>query len=216
MDVRRRPLRPEELSRIDEVLVTSAHWGRMVVPALGVGIAAMLGAIAVTGLPGLGGAWTGMTAPGILVATTGVSLLAFVIQSRRRTRRANQHYDADRRAGYVEEWRAGVRGVIRVDHHDDEPDHPRYFLGLDDGRVLFLAGDYLSPLESMGRFPCTELRLARLPHSGAIVDIECHGDPLTASIIRPPFTVAERLSGAVPENGVLLEGPISRFRRARK
>lgn len=176
----------------------------------------MLVAIALTELSGLGGAWTGIAALAVLVAGTAVSLLTLWTQSRRRIQHANQYHDADRRAGYVEEWRAGVRDAICVDHFDDEPDHPRYFLGLDDGRVLFLAGDYLSPLEAVGRFPCTELKLVRLPHSREIVDLECLGDPLTVSIIRPPFTVAEHLSGAVPGNGVVLEGPISRFRRARK
>jgi hypothetical protein len=175
LEVRRRPLRPEELSRIDEALVANSHWGGRI-----------------------------------------VSTVLNLLMPSRRTHDRKRHYDADRRAGYVEEWRTGVRDAICVDRFDDEPDHPRYFLGLHDGRVLFLAGDYLSPLESVGRFPCTELMLVRLPHSREIIDITCLGDHLSTSIFRPPFTVAEHLSGAVPKDGDLLEGPISRFRRARK
>ena len=80
--------------------------------------------------------------------------------------------------------------AFSVEEFEDEGVH--YFIELDDGRVLYLNGQYLYDYEPDAygaqsgqprRFPCTEFALVRDIENGWTVDVECRG-----TVFEPEFT----------------------------
>ncbi len=92
--------------------------------------------------------------------------------------------------------------AIRVEEAEDEGS--QYYLKLGDGRVAFLAGQYLYELEEDGAFPCRVVTVTRAPHSSVVLDAACTGEALAPSATRPPFSEEEYRRGT-PADGALLE-----------
>ena len=93
---------------------------------------------------------------------------------------------------------------------DDEG--PYFLIELEDGRVLYLNGqyleDYVDPVadtQSPAPFPCTNFTMSRHPTHDTIVDIACAGKPLPVE-----FSVEELPRGffdkdRIPEDGDIVE-----------
>ncbi len=81
---------------------------------------------------------------------------------------------------------------------------PAYYVGLDDGRVLILHGDYLAeydgrkPLTARA-FPCTDFSTLRDKTTGQILGLSCTGTPLD-----PEFTAPEKSTRTLPADGTLI------------
>jgi hypothetical protein len=99
-----------------------------------------------------------------------------------------------------------------VGEFEDEGLH--YFLELEDGRVLFLSGQYLYDYEPIDddpelnrarAFPCTDFIVRRHRHDGYVVDIACQGKLLEPEVVTPPFGRKDWKDGRVPEDGAILE-----------
>ncbi len=81
---------------------------------------------------------------------------------------------------------------------------PAYYIGLDDGRVLFLHGDYLAeydgrkPLTARA-FPCTDFSTLRDKTTGQILGLSCTGTRLD-----PEFTAPENPTRSLPADGTLI------------
>lgn len=79
-----------------------------------------------------------------------------------------------------------------------------YYLALDDGRVLFLHGDYLAeydgrkPLTARA-FPCTDFSTLRDKTTGQILGLSCTGTRLD-----PEFTAPENPTRSLPADGTLI------------
>jgi hypothetical protein len=118
---------------------------------------------------------------------------------RRARRRVKADADAawrGREAGFVTSTIYTVTDAVAIEEREDEGRH--YYLRLDDGRTLFLSGQYLSDPIEQG-FPW---------QSFEVVDVNRHwvlkvvplGPSLTPSLTRPPFTDLEFESDAVPDD----------------
>ncbi len=138
-----------------------------------------------------------------------VALLGLVVgvlvalRMRRGRKRWTTPYALDLSEGEVEIATFEVRDAIRIEEFEDEGS--QYYLQLADGGVLFLGGQYLYDPEAEGRFPSTRVRTTRTCHSRTLLDIECLGTPLAVSTTRGHFDEAAHRSGAVPEDGQLLQ-----------
>ena len=95
-----------------------------------------------------------------------------------------------------------VRDAVQVEESEDEGS--QYYLLLDDGRVVFLAGQYLYEPEEDGSFPSSVVSVVRAPHTNIVFDIRCEGTPLRPSKVRSPFTTADYDNARVPEDGALV------------
>ncbi len=85
-------------------------------------------------------------------------------------------------------YRAGR--AFQTEEAEDEGSH--YFLELEDGRVLYLTGQYLynyEPLEKgeTRRFPCTEFQVRHHKTGGYTMDILCGGQVLEPECLAPGF-----------------------------
>ncbi|HEX2188263.1 MAG TPA: hypothetical protein VHG51_05160 [Longimicrobiaceae bacterium] len=176
-------------------------------PAAGAFLAAFLGGAFLARLLGVGrGLETTVGAAcGLLAAT--------YVYRRIRTfcRRTAAPHLEELAADRVEETRVRARDAIRVEESEDEGS--AFYLLLEDGRVLFLAGQYLYDEEEDGRFPCTEFVLVRTPLTRLVLDLRCTGAPLPPCGVRPPFTAEEFRADRVPEDGAVLETDFDRLRR---
>jgi hypothetical protein len=99
-----------------------------------------------------------------------------------------------------------ARRAFGVGELDDEG--PHYFLELDDGRVLYLGGQYLYDFEADDehprRFPCTEFVVHRHKTQGHVVELECGGTVLEPECVAPPFTTRSWRAIGAPEDGQVL------------
>ena len=97
-----------------------------------------------------------------------------------------------------------------VEEAEDEGLH--YYLELDDGRVLFLSGQYLYDYEPDDdpefarprKFPCTEFTVRRHKDEGWVAEIVCSGAILEPEIVLHPFRTKEWHTNVVPEDGQVL------------
>jgi hypothetical protein len=151
----------------------------------------------------------------LLVAVAG----SFVYHLRKELRHAKRvaestrrRYAADLAAQQVEEWRVRVVDAIEVEEFEDEG--RQCYLELEDGRVLFVSGQYLYDSDeddTTPKFPNRDLLITRLPHAGDILDLVRLGEHFPPSFTLPPFTRDDHEHGRVPEDGQLLPGPLSRY-----
>lgn len=104
-----------------------------------------------------------------------------------------------------------VRRAFGIEEFEDEGLH--YFLELEDGRVLFLSGQYLYDYEPIDddpelnrtrTFPCTDFIVRRHHHGRYVVDIACQGAALEPEVVAPPFGKKDWRDGRVPEDGAIL------------
>lgn len=103
-------------------------------------------------------------------------------------------------AGHVKSITYTIRDAIAVEESEDEG--LSFYLLLDDGRTLFLSGQYLyEPVEA--GFPWTSFELIQAPVAGYTVRIVPLGSSLRPSRTRGPFKDAEYKSGLIPDDGAI-------------
>jgi hypothetical protein len=133
------------------------------------------------------------------------SALARRIAAQRRAR-----YAPDLEANEMEEWEVGVLDAMEIEDATEEG--PNFYVELEDGRVLFLHGLYLTEDVNAKRFPNRVLHITRLPHAGDIFDLQCRGEYLEPSYFRGMFLAEEMEAGTVPEDGQILPGPLDTYK----
>jgi hypothetical protein len=204
---RTRPLTADE-RRILQVMLRSPSAG-------GAPLAALLTFIVISGigLILLPSSWmTGF--PSLAPAGLGAVGAAFVYRRIRRSQRESPWVVSvakDLAEGIARVTTFHVVDAIRVEEAEDEGS--QYYLKLEDGRVAFLAGQYLYELEEEAVFPSRVITVTRAPHSAVVFDAACAGDPLTPSATRPPFSEEEYRRG-VPTDGELLDADFASLGRA--
>lgn len=138
--------------------------------------------------------------PTAVTGSLGVSIAWYVYvqwRERRVLRRAAVRKAREVAAGHVKSTTFTIRDAIAVKECEDEG--LSFYLLLDDGRTLFLSGQYLyEPVEA--GFPWTSFDLVQAPVGGGIIRIVQRGPALIPSRTRGPFTDREYKSDAVPED----------------
>jgi hypothetical protein len=205
-------MRPEELARLEREPRPRSRWGAAFLPALIAGTGLWFGLLFAAAVLGYRGP---DLMPFMLYSLPASMLIAFwyCLNKQRRQGRAaaEQHralYAADLAGRQMEDWRVRILDAIQVEEFEDEG--AQYFLELEDGRVLFLAGQYLYDYAET-QFPNRELVIARLPHAGDIYGLACVGEYFPLSAERPAFTREDYLADTVPIDGQILPGPLSRY-----
>jgi hypothetical protein len=100
--------------------------------------------------------------------------------------------------------------AILVEELDDEGS--QYFLELRDGRILFVAGQYLYECEDDARFPNTRFQAVRTARSGHLLAFNCLGAYLPPSSRLRPFSDADYRASRVPVDGAVWEGDFEALR----
>jgi hypothetical protein len=100
-------------------------------------------------------------------------------------------------AGVVTSTLYTVTDAIAVEEREDEGRH--YYLRLDDGRTLFLSGQYLYDPVAQG-FPWQSFEIVAVPGRDWVLKIVPLGPSITPSLTRPPFADVEFESDAVPDD----------------
>jgi hypothetical protein len=121
----------------------------------------------------------------------------------KREERAAARRAADRAKaveGEVTVTRYEALDAIAVEEFEDEGLH--YYLLLDDGRTLFLSGQYLyTPVER--GFPWRIFEIVRIPSKDWVLAVVSRGNPLPPSHTRRPFTEEEMRDDAAPVDGTV-------------
>lgn len=194
-----RPLTEEERALLRQPPPRLFGWWTGVVSALCVFVLAFLVVL-------LASPWLPLAA--IPLAATAVGALAAVAtyariqrRERRRLREEGDRVARELAAGYVNCTTYTITDAVAVEEHEDEG--LSYYLLLDDGRTLFLSGQYLyAPADEDG-FPWAVFEVVRVPIGGWVLRMVRHGPTLTPSHRRAPFSDAEYASGAVPPDGTI-------------
>jgi hypothetical protein len=203
---RTRPLTADERTALQSMLRSPSAGGAPLAALLTFIVTSGIGLILLpsswmTGLPSLGPA-------GIAAVVA-----AFVYRRMRRSQRESpwlRNVSRDLAEGNARITTFQVVDAIRVEEAEDEGS--QYYLKLEDGRVAFLAGQYLYELEEDGGFPTRVVTVTRAPHSAVVFDVASTGAPLTPSATRPPFSEAEYRRG-VPADGELLDADFASLGR---
>src|SRR5262245_4754542 len=118
------------------------------------------------------------------------------IQRRARGRRfaRSARVAAEIASGRVRSTIYDVTDAVAVEEAEDEG--PSYYLLLDDGRTLFLSGQYLyEPVDS--GFPWESFEVVRVPSGQWVIRVVPLGPPLTPSGTRAPFSFEDGSAAAV-------------------
>lgn len=99
------------------------------------------------------------------------------------------------------------RPVNAIQIEEDGNNGTAFFLDIEDGKTLFLKGQYLN--RGQFSFPSTDFEIIKAPRSGIIVDLIIKGDYLPPQDVRKPYTRDDYLDGKVPFDGDIIEKPIS-------
>ena len=195
----RRPLTDEERARLGPSTRRPSVWWRGLVSGACVfAVAFLLALLASPLLPPV------LIVPAALAAGL-LAAVAWYARIQRRERRAvrrwNEAAARDVAAGYVESTIYQVADAVAVREHEDEG--LSYYLLLDDGRTLFLSGQYLYEPAAEG-FPWSSFEIVRLAVSGTTLRVVRHGAPLTPGLTRPAFSDEELRPGALPEDGAIV------------
>ncbi len=105
-------------------------------------------------------------------------------------------------AGELEVEELTIRRAFAVEELGDEGAH--YFLELEDGRALYLGGQYLWDYEEEDgslRFPCGRFELRRHRRKAYTVDLVCHGPPLPLDFTAPSTAWDRAFREDPPEDG---------------
>jgi hypothetical protein len=140
-----------------------------------------------------------------------VTWLVYSIRSYMKLRRSFSltSYQDDLAGGVAEVTRFHATKAIRVEEMEDKGGG--YFLHLEDGRTLFLRGQYLFHLEENKKFPCSELEVTRGPKSGAILNLVCCGSYFPSQKMIAPFRQPDLQ--AVPMDGDIVSVPWEKIDR---
>lgn len=117
-------------------------------------------------------------------------------RERRRWRRLAVQMDAEIAAGHVKSTRYTIRDAVAVEEAEDEG--LSFYLLLDDGRTLFLSGQYLYEAADDREFPWASFEIVQAPVAGHVLRIARRGPVLRPSATRRAFTDEDYRSGAVP------------------
>jgi hypothetical protein len=141
-------------------------------------------------------------------AATAVGALAAVAtyasiqrRERRRLREQGDRVARELAAGYADCTTYTITDAVAVEEHEDEG--LSYYLLLDDGRTLFLSGQYLDEPADEHGFPWATFEVVRVPIGGWVLRMVRHGPTLAPSHTRAPFSDAEYVSAAVPADGTI-------------
>lgn len=158
--------------------------------------------------------WWGKGLPALaMLAAGGLSMFVFNRSGLRphMRRQSHEEFIADLQTqGLLQREAFQATRAFAVAEFEDEGSH--YFIELDDGRVLYLGGQYLydfEPLEAddgepeqLRSFPCTQFEVLRHRQAGYVVDIVCRGQVLEPELMAPPF--GKREMRDLPEDGELI------------
>lgn len=103
-------------------------------------------------------------------------------------------------AGVVRSTIYTIRDAVAVAEAEDEG--LSYYLLLDDGRTLFLSGQYLYEPTDNG-FPWESFEIVHVASGSWVLRVVPRGRPIAPSWTRGPFLDAEYVSGAVPDDGTI-------------
>jgi hypothetical protein len=109
--------------------------------------------------------------------------------------------------------------AFEVEEFEDEGMH--FFVELEDGRVLFLSGQYLYDYEPDARagkprrFPCSAFTVRRHKVERYAVDLICNGKIIEPEVLAPAFGEEVWTDGAVPGDGEIISGTYEEIKRAR-
>jgi hypothetical protein len=210
-----RPMTEEEVERLGTLAgaaFRAPSWIAALVTGTGIWLALLLGAARVLPRPSpVAGLW-------FIHILLIVCLSGAFLYFRRRSRAAYERdlaalracYAGDLHALQLEEWRVRIVAALQVEEFDDEG--AQFYLELEDGRVLFVMGQYLwDDDDESPRFPSRELLITRLLHAGDIFDMKYLGEYFSPSAERARFTSEEYADRRVPRDGQILPGPLSRY-----
>ena len=96
-----------------------------------------------------------------------------------------------------ESYRA--KRAFKVEEFEDEG--PHYFVELDDGRVLYLSGQYLYDIPN---FPCGQFQALRDTEHGWIIGVEPQSPTMPLDATLPSFQPKDYKSDLVPGDGDIL------------
>lgn len=121
---------------------------------------------------------------------------------------AEKQYDEWMQQGLITTTKFTAIRAFEVEEVEDEG--RQFFLELNDGSVLFLAGQYLydlvEPLSEEGeapKFPCTEFTIER-HKNGFAIDVHCEGILLEYESLEPTFWEAPYWKDDYPEDGLII------------
>jgi hypothetical protein len=103
---------------------------------------------------------------------------------------------------YVRSTIYTIRDAVAVEEQEDEGLH--YYLLLDDGRTLFLSGQYLYEPAEDG-FPWESFEIVRPASEDWVLRVVPLGPSVAVSATRAPFSEAEHESDAVPADGTIAQ-----------
>lgn len=136
--------------------------------------------------------------------TATVASLAWYIRVQRGLRRDHRaltdRIKSELATGTVTSTTYTIRDVVSVEEAEDEG--LSYYLLLDDGRTLFLSGQYLYEPASKG-FPWASFEIVRVTAGGRVLDVLPRGISIRPSAIRQPFSADDYRSGKLPQDGTI-------------
>lgn len=112
-----------------------------------------------------------------------------------------------------------VRRAFEVEEYEDEGLH--FYLELDDGRVLFLCGQYLydyqeisddPELNQKATFPCARFEVRRHKTEHWVHSIVCHGAYMKPEAKLPHYSRAYQKAFGVPSDGEIFAVPYDELR----
>jgi len=161
-----------------------------------------------------------------IAAGAGTLALVVVLRVRRGVGplldRARQLHADDLASGQAICTTYEIEDALRIEELEDEGS--QYYLKLADGRVLFLAGQWLYEYEdgedengqrTPARFPCRRFNVERAAKSGLFLDLRPLGPAFEPSGTLRPFTSDEHRAGSVPNDGDVLAVDFDSLRQRR-
>ena len=156
--------------------------------------------------------WLGLTLFGVsCVAGGGAAWVLCGRPSLKPTLTAGPDYE---KLGLLAGEQFSARRVFEVEEFEDEGRH--FFLELEDGRVLFLCGQYLydygeisddAELNQPASFPCTKFEVRRHKNEGWVHSIICLGTYLKPDAKLPHYSRAYQKNYGIPSDGDILTTP---------
>lgn len=116
--------------------------------------------------------------------------------------------DQDLNQGKAEVTVLDIRKVVEVEELEDEG--LGFYLETEEGKTLFLQGQYLYDLKD---FPSTRIEIVRAPNSRIVFDLKRLGSPLKVSSKLPPFTPKDHELGVAHYDGDMLDQKIEEIIR---
>ena len=138
------------------------------------------------------------------VTTATVASIAWYIRVQRRLRRdhraVSDRITSELATGTLTSTTYTIRDVVAVEEAEDEG--LSYYFLLDDGRTLFLSGQYLYGPALEG-FPWESFEIVRVTSGGRVLDVLPRGPSIRPSATRHPFTGEDYTSEKLPQDGAI-------------